>query len=54
MNRVVFERSLCDGFRTTKVETITNSLNGRRLVVGTNDGSVVAYECRQESSSIGE
>jgi hypothetical protein len=53
MNRVVFERSLCDGFRTTKVESMISSLYGKKIFVGTNDGSLVAYDCRQESSSIG-
>jgi hypothetical protein len=54
MNRVVFERSLCDGFRTTKVESVVSSLYGKRIFVGSNDGSLVAYECRQENSSIGK
>lgn len=54
MSRVVFERSLCDGFRTTKVEQIVCSAYGKKLFVGTTDGLLAAYECRQESSAIGE
>lgn len=53
MQRIIFERSVCDGFRTSKVESIANSTEGKKLFVGTNDGLLVLYECRQDSSSLG-
>jgi hypothetical protein len=50
MQRVAFDRSVSDGFRTAKVESIVTTLQGRRLFVGTSDGFLTLYECRQDQS----
>lgn len=54
MQRHVFERSVSDGFRTTKVESIVSTLQGRRLFVGTSDGFLTLYECRQDHTVSGK
>ena len=53
MQRVAFDRSVSDGFRTAKVESIVTTLQGRRLFVGTSDGFLTLYECRQDQSVVG-
>lgn len=53
MQRIAFDRSVSDGFRTTKVESIVSTLQGRRLFVGTADGFLTLYECRQDHSVAG-
>ena len=54
MQRHAFERSVSDGFRTTKVESIVSTLQGRRLFVGTSDGFLTLYECRQDHTVSGK
>ena len=54
MQRHAFDRQVCDGFRTTKVESIVSTLQGRRLFVGTADGFLTLYECRQDHSISGK
>jgi len=53
MHRVVVERSVCDGFRTSKVEAVVNTGGGRKIFVGTGEGAIMLYECKQELSSVG-
>ncbi len=53
MQRIAFDRSVSDGFRTAKVESIVSTLQGRRLFVGTADGFLTLYECRQDHSVAG-
>ncbi len=49
MQRIVFERNPVDGFRSTRTETIAMTSAGKRLFAGTNDGSLVLYECRPDT-----
>ena len=51
MQRAVFDRSVIDGYRTSKTETVAVSLSGRRLFIGTSDGSVVMYDGKLDSTS---
>jgi hypothetical protein len=54
MQRVVLERSVCDGFRTSKVEAVVNTGGGRKIFIGTGEGAILLYECKQEMSSVGK
>ena len=54
MQRTVYERYICDGFRNTKVEGIVATIQGRRLFAGTNEGQLTLYECRLDNTSIGK
>jgi hypothetical protein len=49
MQRPVFERSIIDGFKSPKTETIAMTSVGKRMFSGTNDGTLNLYECRPDS-----
>ena len=49
MQRAVFDRSIVDGYRTSKTENIAATLQGRRLFSGTSDGSVVMYDTKLDT-----
>lgn len=49
MQRAVFDRSIIDGYRTSKTESIAVTLQGRRMFSGTSDGSVVMYETKLDT-----
>ena len=44
MQRIVFDKTAVDGFRTTRVESIAMTNYGHRLFVGTSDGALVVYD----------
>jgi hypothetical protein len=49
MQRAVFDRSIIDGYRTAKTETIAVTAHGRRMIAGTSEGALVLYECRPDT-----
>lgn len=53
MQRNVFERHPVDGFRTSKVESISVTGQGRRLFAGTSEGNLILYESRIENTASG-
>lgn len=53
MQRNVFERFPFEGFRTSKVESISVSGQGKRLFAGTAEGNLVLYENKIENTSVG-
>ncbi len=50
MQRPVFERSIVDGFKSPKTESVAMTSTGKRMFAGTSDGTLVLYECRPDSS----
>lgn len=53
MQRTVFERHLCDGFRNSKVESLAATVQGKRLFTGATDGVLALYECKIENTHTG-
>jgi hypothetical protein len=53
MQRVVFDRHICDGFRNSKVESIATTNQGRKLFVGTSEGVLQFYELKVEGNNLG-
>jgi len=51
MNRNIFERTLVEGFRTGKVETLAVTSQCRRFFVGTNEGALILYETNTRRST---
>lgn len=51
MQRPVFERSIIEGFKTPRTESIAMTTAGKRLFAGTNDGQLMLYECRPDGAS---
>lgn len=49
MQRPVFERSIIEGLRTPRTESIAMATAGKRLFAGSNDGSLWLYECRLDA-----
>jgi len=49
MQRAVFDRSIVDGYRTSKTEGIAVTALGRKLFAGTGDGSIVLYDCKPDT-----
>jgi hypothetical protein len=49
MQRPVFERTIIDGFKSPKTETVAMTSVGKRMFAGTNDGTLALYECRPDS-----
>lgn len=49
MQRAVFDRSIIDGYRTSKTESIAVTAHGRRMFAGTSDGAIVVYDCRPDT-----
>lgn len=54
MQRNVFERHPVDGFRTSKVESISVTGQGKRLFAGTSEGNLIVYESRIENTAGGK
>ena len=44
--RAIYDMVLLEGISLTKIETIAVTNSGRRLFIGTNDGSLLLYEVR--------
>lgn len=49
MNRKVFDRTIIEGYRTSKTESIAVTSHGRRMFVSTNEGTILLYECRPDT-----
>ncbi len=53
MQRNVFERHSFEGFRTSKVESVSLTTQGKRLFAGTSEGNLVLYENKIENTPNG-
>lgn len=53
MQRTVLDRSVVEGFRGSRVESMVSTSHGRKLFVATNDGAITAYTCSLEMNSLG-
>eukprot|EP01031_Cornospumella_fuschlensis_P007282 gene7282-9027_t len=53
MQRTVFERSVVDGFRVSRVESLVCSNQGKKIFAATADGAITAYTLSMESNSAG-
>lgn len=53
MQRTIFDRSVMDGFRGSRVESVVSIAHGRKIFLAVNDGAITTYNCSLESNSAG-